>query len=492
MTIRFNDVSPGHWAYDDIMEACNTLLEDGEPLMKPLFYQAFEPNKPYIYQEVKAGKNQLTYILNRKIQPSNDNPLHVFVNGVQWAYKSAQIVKEQTHVTLYTAPKEGSIVSFCSYGKPLLGEDGRPVIKTEPYYPHYKLKYYDKYVFWPYYGNYEVVTIFGRRLQRVDIDPEELELAGKVPEFDQELARKYIGDRTDVYIITPSGRLHLPWNFEGMTGKITYAYNTKGKNAPLTDANVTTYTEEFKAYTHSATDTKYEPYRNDRFFPDVWVSREEMITALNRLRIHFITRFTDRNAPGTELNQRIRAYQGQKVFRLNGSYPAGKGLIIVSKRTIKDNPDSPYIILKKGVDYEEFDNHTILLKQPAEEGYYYGFYYKKRVSDRFKDVGMDVKYWNNDDKKLISVNGTTDEWVEHALALEDEKLNDGTYLIKGTEINYWYDASKKIPVMNRYNQPIPGKDSVKKIFLLPKARISRYEVVSTLNRFRKWCLERLI
>ena len=47
------------------------------------------------------------------IEPTDDNPLYVFIDGVQTIYKSAEKNdKNLTDVELYTGVKAGQVVSF--------------------------------------------------------------------------------------------------------------------------------------------------------------------------------------------------------------------------------------------------------------------------------------------------------------------------------------------------------------------------------------------
>ncbi|NMA87004.1 MAG: hypothetical protein GX968_06735, partial [Tissierellia bacterium] len=83
---RFLDVTSNKWYYNEIVEASNIILEDGEPLIVGIPYNVFMEGKPYIYQEFKATAGQKEFMLNKAITPSSDNPLFVYINGVQTVY----------------------------------------------------------------------------------------------------------------------------------------------------------------------------------------------------------------------------------------------------------------------------------------------------------------------------------------------------------------------------------------------------------------------
>ena len=75
---RFLDVTSNKWYYNEMVEASNIMLEDGEPLIKGIPYNTFEEGKPYIYKEFKATAGQKEFVLDKAITPTNNNPLFVY------------------------------------------------------------------------------------------------------------------------------------------------------------------------------------------------------------------------------------------------------------------------------------------------------------------------------------------------------------------------------------------------------------------------------
>ena len=475
MTVSFIDIQFGHWAYDLVMEAANTTLADGTPLIEGLPYQVFESGKGYIYQEFEAGTNQVRYVLSKPVTPTESNPLYVFVDGVQVGYRNSGVKEnETTAVNLYTPPAKGSIVSIMSPGVPKT-DRGRPVISSEPFYPHYRLQNSDTYFYSSSPAYKEYLTVFGKRLRRIAIPTAE----GDGSVSGQDLARKYIGKQTDVYFISHNGRIFVPWDFEGMTGSITYAYNSGG---------VKKVTEKFVAYTGSATDTTHEPYHLNRFFPNAWVSRAEAIEFIDRLRRFYYERLTDLEAPTSTLEYEVEAYQGQKVFRMNGSYPAGEKHLHVSKFDVEKNK---WVGLVRPRDFTEFDDNTVLLHVPAEKGTLYRFFCERESSYDLFDVGANVRYYDKTAGKMVEVNGTTESWVKIVMALETEKLKDGSKLINGKMINTFYDpAGKTIPIVDSNLRP-PSSGAGRRFFM-PQTPVTRAEMASFTNRFRIWCMERFL
>lgn len=496
MSINFLDVAPGSRYYDEIMEATNTILYDGEPLLSGVNYSRFEKNSPYMYIERDAKKNQTIYtFVGIKIKPTDDNPLMVYADGIPWGYKSTEIVDGNTKVKLHMAAKAGVLLTFVSAGIPLLNPNGRPkLLNRKPYYPAQLLEHADQYVWWPD-GHREYISVYGKRLKRLTIDP----LYDAWPKkydlgLENDIARKYIGKKTDVYLISDTGRIYLPWNLEGVRVTMVYSYNKKGKKGPLTLKNVVSVQENKAPMAGGKLHEDYDVYRNDRFFPDMYITRAEMVIALARLRRDIQARYTDspvNEDPEFTVNDELVAYQGQKIFRINGTYDYGKGNLIVMK-SAKVGPlnTNTWKLLTYKKDYFETGSHSITLAQPAEEGFTYGFYYQKTLGERFYDAGRNAVYYDNSTQTTRKVEGAPPEWIKHVLDLELEMLSDGSYLINGNTINNWHDKAKTQPIVNIYDERVQGTDKFTRGFFLPNNRLDKLDVANQLNRFRMWCLER--
>ena len=112
---RWIDILPSSWYYNEMVEAGDIYLEDGEPFLVGMPYNVFETGAPYIYTEMKSLANQQEFILNKVVIPSGDNPLYVYINGVQTVYKEVTNDGTNTKITLFQGVGEGSIVAFASY-----------------------------------------------------------------------------------------------------------------------------------------------------------------------------------------------------------------------------------------------------------------------------------------------------------------------------------------------------------------------------------------
>lgn len=470
MSVRmWVDVSPSEWYYNEVMEASNYLLEDGQPLVAGIPYAVFEDGKPYIYEEHKATPGKKVYTISKKITPTSANPLYVFIDGIQTMYKSVKPNAKdpnKTDVELYVAPKAGAIVSFASYGVPKVDPYfKKPVDKPYPgKLPNKLLQYGATYFYHPFStAHQEYLYAFGRALKRANIRDDEWASGDE-----HEIAKKYIGYSNDTYAVNPlTGRIFLPYNLNGVTCRFIYW--------SLEDGELVQRGGYFQAFSD-------EMVYNNRFFPNALMTRAEAYALIDRLRKSFYSRFTDMDAPGASFVHVEYAYQGQRVFRLNGNYPAGEGKLIV---LVDGKPKH------KDIDYEEFDDNTVVMKYPLEKGQRFFATYSKFKSDRFKDIGVTATIKNGNTGKEIT--WTADLWfVQPILDMEGEKLNDGTYLISGMPIKY-FDSTGTKPLVDNYNRPYWRGDVVKdppEIWFMPMSALTRAEAVAFLNRFRKWCLER--
>ncbi|WP_145052830.1 hypothetical protein [Paenibacillus xylanexedens] len=462
------DVTPSDWFYNEVTEASNIMLEDGEPFISGIGYGAFLNGAPYVYEEQEGVKGKTKFTINKKFIPTPANPLFVYVDGVQTMHKSATNPTEtSTEVTMYSAPRPGAMVSFVMTGKVTTDRFGKP---KEPdswsgfAHPKHLLESGAAYVWDPLNRKYqEYLYAFGRPLKRIDID----DALWKASDHTA-LVRKYIGNRTDCYTVSPapSAYIYLPYNLNGVTCKFTHLVFKNGS---------------YQRRSYDIKATAGMQWRNDRFFPDALITRAEAFTLIDRLRRTFYSRFTDLEAPTSKLNQTIYAEEGQRRFKLNGTYPAGNGRIKVKRNGT---------LLEKDVNYVETNNHTITFVNPQAGGTRLDFQYEKTISTRFMDVGVKTAIYDQDTPETISVSGSEGPayWVDPVLALEGETFQDGQYLIEGIQINRFYN---NWPVVDNMYIPVSsgGAESEKKPYFMPMSLLDRAQAVAFLNRFRKWCLE---
>lgn len=462
------DVTPDDWFYNEVTEASNILMEDGEPFIAGIGYGSFLEGAPYVYDEQEGAKGKRKFTIKQKIVPTPANPLFVYVDGTQTMHKSVTNPTDSTtEVVLYTAPRQGSLVSFVSIGKVKVDRFGKPA-EPESWsgfgHPKHLLESGAAYAWNPMSRKYqEYLYAFGRPLKRISIDDSLWKASDHAA-----LVRKYLGNKTDCYMVSPapSAYIYLPYNLNGVTCRFSHQVFKNGSY-------------QMRSYDIRA--TAGLPWRNDRFFPDALITRAEAFTLIDRLRKTLYSRFTDLDAPGAKLEQTIYAQEAQTRFRLNGSYPAGNGRIKVKRNGT---------LLTKDVNYIETDNRTITFVNPQEKGWRLDFYFEKAISTRFMDVGVKTAIYDQDTPETISVSGSEGPayWVDPVLALENETFQNGQFLIEGIQVGKFYNGW---PVVDNMHNPVSttSSDADKKPYFMPMALMDRAQTVSFLNRFRKWSLE---
>ncbi|MFF2480274.1 hypothetical protein [Paenibacillus sp. NPDC058071] len=480
---RWVDVNEDDWFFNEVTEASNIILEDGEPFVSSIVYNVFKANAPYIYEEQKVGSTgKKTFTLQKKAAPTNDNPLLVYIDGIRTVYKDVKSNAGGTSdVELYAAPRPGAIVSFSMIGEPVKDRFEKPSYTGGGQLPSKKLDYGDTYHYDPFSRqSVEYLYAFGRALRRLTVSDEEWR-----QQSGQAVAQKYIGLKTDVYVVSPAdqgGYLYLPYNLDGVTCNFTY--HSREANGALMKRG-----GEFKC-------TSTKMVYNNRFFPNAIISRGEAFLLIDRLRRTFYSRFTDLDAPTHELRQSVATYSGQMSFKLNGYYDRDKGLV-VRLRNVGDD-ESMDVVQIKDVDYTEIDGHSVLWKHPLSAGKIVTFIYKKLVSTRFEDVGKQTAMYNQATGETTVIDGSIDDsgghkpswWALPVIAMENEQFADGKYLIEGFLVDN-FTVNEHAVVVSEMNHPVYSNiPSLRENWFMPHTPLTRAEAVSFLNRFRKWGMER--
>lgn len=461
---KWIDVTPEKWYYNEMVEASNIYLEDGEPLITGIPYNVFEDGSPYIYREIKATGGQTSFQLDVKVVPTNDNPLYVYIDGIQTVYKTVNNNGVNTTVELFQGVREGGTVSFASYGKPKINSFGRPTSTGNTIYPNYTLTKAGNYVRNTSNSQYyEYVYAFGKQLKRAAIP--EVEWNSETNK--QKVLRKYLRYETDIYYISPDGVIHLPYSLNGVSCKVVYATN---------EGFIKKNTEDFVPQSNSVVQV-------DRAFPRAWMTRAEGFVLLNRLRMTFYGRYTDHEAITNNLDREIYAYNGQRTVSVGGSYEVGAGTLEVWLNGEKQ---------LLGDDYVESNEFTINFQEYLKDGDIVRVKNIKTRSTRLKDVGTHTSYTRIDTGNTVNINGTIGNpnpdddswWAYHILSLEQEILSNGDRMVEGMPVRADGDNVK----VNGHLRPSPGDD----IWFMPQSFMSRGEAIAIMNRFRKLCIEKLL
>ncbi|GBF32194.1 hypothetical protein DCCM_0385 [Desulfocucumis palustris] len=527
------DVNSGDWFYNEVIEATNYALEDGTPLIAGIAYNAFV--KPGFYLELKAAKGQKDYDLKQTITVTPDNPLFVYVDGVQSLYRC---IKDSNGgeggtgniVSLYASPALGAIVSFCQIGVPRYKEgiggtgpdtgdeyNGRPYVEAEGMYPRNPLMYGDLYYYDPQHMVFnEYCYAYGRRMRRSVIPDREWRGVDSDEKLET-LLSKYIGYSNDVYVVSPNDlaifphaeQLRLQAVADSESGANNYCPGVPGFYAlpeernkirswifmPYSLQNVTCRIEyvtrnrltgqhEMKGGEFAVRSPNGKVIYNDRFFPHTYMLRAEAAILMNKIRKSFYARFTD--------------YDGYKLNK----YCANPGCVAYDQYH-DINQDREYCFFCGSLDYP--------MKRAAILDETYTACGGQNV---FKLMGC----FDPEDASTLTVkvNGETipsnlyqargSSAVKMLVPLQDgdkvgfsgkrekSRFSD----IPGSYPNPFYQwdiIELELETFNNGEYVLTGTNADHSLDIngqtfMPERKLTRAELVAVLNRFRKWCIEK--
>ncbi len=421
------DIKPEDWYYHDVLEATNYRLVNGDQLVRGMYYDLYQTNQPRIYREFVAQEGQKVFIVQGLKEPTANNPLFVYVNGVQIVYKKI----DGATVELYSSLKAKDIVTFFMPGVPLVDEQTRrPGTSGNPVeYPNIALQYGNDYIY-NSLGKRAVEYLFvgGQSLRRAPISKQEWFNVTNSSQL-QQLLRQYINFDIDIYAVSPPDHpylgskslLFVPYNMNEVTA--IFHYQTESGR---------TIQETIKCGSPAIV-------YNDRFFPEAQMLRKEVVALGFRLLESFFDRFTDTQAADSLSGETSVSYHCQKIVQLKFPYTAGSDQLRVYINGRR---------LLLGSEYTEFDDHTIILVDPLPKG-----------------MLIHVTKGDIAESKFADVAGNHEYWADPVRVMERLALNDGTFLIIG--------------------KTIAGEDK-----FCPDDVMTRGETVAFLNRLRTWCIER--
>lgn len=279
--MRWIDVSPYDWYYRDVLDASRLYLnpDESEALFQSIPYNRFVPGKGRIVRSYISTENQIEFDLPGYI-PSNDNPVLCYVDGVP-----VRVETDRDKVYLPSPISAGLEVVIMAMGVPELIQDGckmTPTVSHRGIYPSAELMHKSKYTFDINYSLNEVATAMGQKLKRIQLE--------RYPgESVQDALRRQVGFDRNVFTIV-DGVLYT--SFEYWNVPVTVRYNYEGENGQIL------HTSERVIPTSEAVGW------NDRFFPNVKLTRAEFMVLLQRLRLNLYHRFTDREYDAVINNER--------------------------------------------------------------------------------------------------------------------------------------------------------------------------------------------
>ena len=325
---RFVDVQPYHWFYDNVEEACDLTLKDGDKFLRGIAYNMFEEGKQavdYVYADGTAHSEKT---INYVIKQTDDNPLIAFVDGISVAIDDVtpNSTNGTTHIKFKRMIPANSQVRIVFGGEPLYmvfvtGE-------STSIYNTASLSDKDRTVY------------RGEKFEFVGFDGVWFKVKDYITA--EQYVEKYIYLDSNVYkkpddiggegVWLPSASLDISGDFQyvydpynhkvweklvcnGIQLKRVQNYSLVKENDEyaIENGNVYVHYDLNNSIVEGTVLTRYDgetkpkyikvkPYSsnilyNNRFFPDCEMLRVEFMVLLNRLRMYFYYKYSDSEAP---------------------------------------------------------------------------------------------------------------------------------------------------------------------------------------------------
>jgi len=267
--MRWVDVSPYSWYYRDVLDSARVELDiDGNALFESIPYNRFVENRGRLVKTYISVENQIEFAFPGYI-PSTANPVYAYVEG------SPVLVETEANKVFMPNPLSAGLeVTITAMGEPQLVKYGCrniPVTDFRGTFPSANLSKKANYIFDYNYSLNEIATSLGRKLKRVEIS---LYPGQNI----QDALHDQIGYTRNVFTII-NGVLYTSFEYWNMPIIVEYNYKV-GEQIMHTSERVVP-TSDIVAW-------------NDRFFPNVVLTRAEFFSLLQRLRKNLYNRFTDR------------------------------------------------------------------------------------------------------------------------------------------------------------------------------------------------------
>ncbi|MGG1263853.1 hypothetical protein [Brevibacillus laterosporus] len=278
---RWIDVNPYQWFYRDVLDATRLNLDpiSGNTLFDGMTYNAFVTGKGRIVKSYVSTENQIEFALPGYV-PSTDNPVIAYVEGIPTFVET-----EVDKVFMPNPLSAGLEVVLIATGVPKLTKEGCrliPYTLTRGEYPSADLSHKSEYVFDFALSLNEVAMALGRKVKRI-------QLYLSPGQSVQDALYDQVYYKTSVFAIV-NGTLYTSYDLNNIPVTVEYNYRKMDGGLFHTSEKVIP-TAKIVGY-------------NDRFFPDIVMTRSEFLVTLQRIRKNLYNRFTDREYQVIANNER--------------------------------------------------------------------------------------------------------------------------------------------------------------------------------------------
>lgn len=317
----FIDTPASHWVNRDVLEMSVVPTYGYESFVKSIPYNVMQEGYPVIDKVIQVNSMTNSINLGERVTESPLNPISVYQDGVEIGYLKIEPTASDTIIHLKRYVPQGSLLRVICHGRPMMkqytnpyGGDYNPL--GAPYdvdgndvaLPKKALMYSNTYGGYSYrydpsYSYFsEKASWNGTQLKRVPCVNSVAELPSEQPSLNsiyyvqdteffhewnvvaEEFEQVMDPSESLIYSITPQEEFVTTFYLRNEVIKFSYIvgllYDGVSDSRTYKIINESVYAEsERMIYTN-------------RFFPDVFVSKSQIIAFLDRLRVHLLLTYS--------------------------------------------------------------------------------------------------------------------------------------------------------------------------------------------------------
>ena len=317
----FIDTPASHWVNKDVLEMSTVPTYGYDPFIKSIPYNVMQEGYPVIDKIVKVNSMTNSINLGEQVTESPLNPISVYQDGVEIGYLRIEPTESDTIIHLKRYVPQGAILRVICHGRPKMqqytdpsGPDynplGAPVVvdSTDVKLPSKQLAYKSKYNGYSYrydpsYSYFsEKASWNGAQLKRVPCVRVEEDLPAEKPSLN---SIYYVDEEKIFYewdvvteefekVLSPSEYLIYSITLDEKFVTTFYLRNEVIKFSYLVGLVVDGVSDArtYKIVNESIYAESDRMIYTNRFFPDVFVSKSQIIAFLDRLRVHLLLTYS--------------------------------------------------------------------------------------------------------------------------------------------------------------------------------------------------------
>lgn len=317
----FIDTPASHWVNKDVLEMSTVPTYGYDPFIKSIPYNKMQEGYPVIDKIIKVNSMTNSVNLGEQVTESPLNPISVYQDGVEIGYLRIEPTASDTIIHLKRYVPQGAILRVICHGRPKMqqytnpsGPDYNPlgapvnVDSTDVKLPSKQLAYKSKYSGYSYrydtsYNYFsEKASWNGAQLKRVPCVMNEGDLPTEKPSLnsiyyvnDKEMFYEWDVVTEDfkkaldpseslIYSVTPDEKFVTTFYLRNEVVNFSYIVGLVSNG--VSDART------YKIYNEAIYAESDRMIYTNRFFPDVFVSKSQIIAFLDRLRVHLLLTYS--------------------------------------------------------------------------------------------------------------------------------------------------------------------------------------------------------